>query len=463
VSPEAFAAALRGAGLPAEAVRAHQAALERVVAALPGAAADRAGTGPPAPQCAFVPGRIEVVGKHTDYAGGRSLVCAVDRGFTAVWRRRPDARLRVLDATRGEAVEVDLSGGGLAGPPPWATYVAAAARRAVRNFDARRGADLALSSNLPPAAGLSSSSALVVTVFLALADANDLARHPAFRAHCADRTSLAAYLATVENGSGFGTLAGDTGVGTRGGSQDHTAILASRAGRLTQFAYRPTRRERDIACPDGLVFAVAASGVAAEKTGAALEAYNRAARATEVVLARSNAARGRTDATLAAACASGADAAAAVRREAGRAADDGWDPNRLIARVDQFLLETTEIVPAAGDALAAGDLARLGAIVDRSQRAAEAWLDNQVPETVALQRLARAAGAHAASAFGAGFGGSVWALVDATGSAAFLDRWRETYAAAHPAAARHAGFLLTPPGPGAVCSWLAPAPPERAR
>jgi len=452
-----FAAALRRAGLAAEAVRAQQDALARVLTALPGTGAGlSAPRAPAAPRCAFVPGRIEIVGKHTDYAGGRSLVCAVDRGFTAAWCPRPDARLRVLDAVSGESVEADLAAGGTPGGAAWATYVAAVARRAIRNFDARRGVDLAFASNLPPAAGLSSSSALLITVFLALGDANDLVRHPAVLAHCATRESLAAYLATVENGSGFGALAGDTGVGTRGGSQDHTAILASHAGRLAQFAYRPTRRERDIACPPGLVFAVAASGIAAEKTGAALEAYNRAARATEVVLARWNTAHGRADATLAAACASGPGGAAAVRREAGRVDADGWDPNRLLARVDQFLLETTEVVPGTGDALAAGDLARLGAIVDRSQQAAETWLDNQVPETVALQRLARVAGAHAASAFGAGFGGSVWALVDAAGADAFLERWRRAYAVAHPDASRRAGFLLTPPGPGAVCGWLPP-------
>ena len=37
---------------------------------------------------AFVPGRIELFGKHTDYAGGRSLVCAVDRGFHLLGRTR---------------------------------------------------------------------------------------------------------------------------------------------------------------------------------------------------------------------------------------------------------------------------------------------------------------------------------------------------------------------------------------
>jgi galactokinase len=135
---------------------------------------------------------------------------------------------------------------------------------------------------------------------------------------------------------------------------------------------------------------------------------------------------------------------------AGGPGPDGWDPNRLDARLDQFLLETRDLVPAAGDALASGDAARLGPVADRSQRAAEDWLANQVPETVALQRLARAEGAHAASAFGAGFGGAVWALVEAGDAPAFLERWRRRYASAHAGPASRAVFLLTRPGPGAV-------------
>ena len=41
----------------------------------------------------FVPGRIEVLGKHTDYAGGRSLLCAVEKGFSIVSRPRADQPL----------------------------------------------------------------------------------------------------------------------------------------------------------------------------------------------------------------------------------------------------------------------------------------------------------------------------------------------------------------------------------
>jgi galactokinase len=91
-----------------------------------------------------------------------------------------------------------------------------------------------------------------------------------------------------------------------------------------------------------------------------------------------------------------------------------------------------------------------GALVDRSQRGAEEWLGNQVPETVMLARSAREEGALAASAFGAGFGGSVWALTRADGAGAFSRRWQARYCAAFPGRAARAQFFETRPGPPAV-------------
>ena len=59
-------------------------------------------------------------------------------------------------------------------------------------------------------------------------------------------------------------------------------------------------------------------------------------------------------------------------------ADEAVDPEfgtgLLLNRFDQFVLESRTIVPAAGDALLAGDLERFGSLVDRSQQAVEEWL-----------------------------------------------------------------------------------------
>jgi len=92
-----------------------------------------------------------------------------------------------------------------------------------------RGADIAFASDLPPAAGLSSSSALVIATFLAISDLNALGAHDEYRRAIPDADHLAGYLGAVEGGAPFGSLDGDRGVGTFSGSQDHTAILCSRA------------------------------------------------------------------------------------------------------------------------------------------------------------------------------------------------------------------------------------------
>src|SRR5690625_7071098 len=108
------------------------------------------------------------------------------------------------------------------------------------------------------------------------------------------------------------------------------------------------------------------------------------------------------------------------------------DDDYLGGRLTQFLEESGRIIPAASEALEQEDLEGFGALVDQSQRGAETGLCNQVDETIALQRIARELGAHAASAFGAGFGGSVWALVPEQEAGAFAERWAAHYQRAHP-------------------------------
>src|SRR5207245_3711462 len=95
----------------------------------------------------------------------------------------------------------------------------------------------------------------------------------------------------------------------------------------------------------------------------------------------------------------------------------------LRPRLEQFLAESWEIIPAAAEALAQGDTTALGPLVDRSQALAAQGLGNQIPETIALARRARELGAAAASAFGAGFGGSGWALVREVDAPEFREGW----------------------------------------
>ena len=102
----------------------------------------------------FVPGRIEVFGKHTDYAGGRSLLTTTSAGIAVVSRARGDRLVHVADASRGLAIELPLSPE-TESPTGWGNYVATVARRVARNFpDASRGSDVVIASNLPRAAGM---------------------------------------------------------------------------------------------------------------------------------------------------------------------------------------------------------------------------------------------------------------------------------------------------------------------
>lgn len=406
------------------------------------------------PSALFVPGRIEVLGKHTDYAGGRTLVAAVERGFSLVAVPRDDPRVNVTAAARADTVAFELDP--RLAPPVghWSNYPMTVARRIARNFpQARRGADLAFSSDLPPAAGMSSSSALMVAVFLALADVNKLTDTPGFRENVHSLTDLAGYLGTIENGQTFGSLEGDRGVGTFGGSEDHTAMLCARPNQLSQYTYCPVCFDRAIPVPADYTLAVASSGVAAEKTGAAMEKYNAASRLASTLAELWRRETGRDEPHLAAVLASGPAAAEHLRDIVSGPKADPAQAEPLVRRLDHFLAENEEILPGAGDALALGDVGTFGQLVDRSQRAAEELLGNQVPETSFLAQNAREHGAAAASAFGAGFGGSVWALVQKSRIEPLLAAWAESYRAEFPENAQEALFFTTAAGPGAfhVC------------
>jgi galactokinase len=399
----------------------------------------------------FVPGRIEILGKHTDYAGGRSLLCAVERGFIVVVARRGDTVVRATDArldqTRLLALDPDLA----IRRADWSAYVAASVRRLARNFSAaRHGADIAFASDLPPASGMSSSSALSTAVFLALDAVNDFARDPRYRATIGSRESLAGYLGTIENGQSFGSLAGDLGVGTFGGSEDHTAILCCRAGFVSRYSFSPVRFEAEISLPATHTFVVAHSGIEAEKGSRAQALYNEMSLAVRRIVELWNAATGRADHSLASAVESGSDAGDRIRAILRTAAASDFSADRLTERFDQFVAESYEIIPAASAALAASDVAAFGKLVARSQLGAETLLRNQIPETIGLVRLARSEGATAASAFGGGFGGSVWALVRADDAGPFAVRWREGYCLSFPSAAARAEFIVTRPGPPAM-------------
>lgn len=388
----------------------------------------------------FVPGRVEVLGKHTDYCGGRSVVSAVDQGIVVLCRPRTDGQVTIVDAGFNDSCQFALADDLTPTVGHWSNYPMTVARRVARDFPgALVGADIAIASDLVPASGMSSSSALIIAVFLALSYANRLDETELYQRELGDPTKLASYVAAIEGGKGYGPFRADHGVGTAGGSEDHTAILCSIPGKLGVFSYRPVRLECYVDFPADHVLVICSSGVVAEKTGAAMKLYNRASRLAS-------------------------EGSAIVARKLGANADDfatlarDYEEGQLLeampdeataTRFRHFNSESNRIIPQAIEALANGDLSAWGKAVEQSQHAGESLLGNQVTETVFLARSAQVLGAVAASAFGAGFGGSVWAMVQEASAQTFVNHWRKAYLTEFPTYTDSAKFFATRPGPAA--------------
>jgi galactokinase len=389
----------------------------------------------------FVPGRIEIFGKHTDYAGGRSLITAVSRGFAVVAAPRDDELVLVTDIATGQRIDIH-PGDRERRYHGWSNYVAVVARRLARNFPgAPSGIDIGFASNLPRAAGVSSSSALVVGMATALIRSGGLEERPEWRAAIHTRLDLAGYLGAVESGLTFGALAGTSGVGIHGGSEDHTAILMSQEGMVSAYAYVPVRHLVTEAMPEAWRFIIVNSGVHAAKAGRARDQYNRASNATRALVHIGTGLTPEPVDTLADLLATVPDAAASLRERLS-ALPDTIEGAALGRRLDHFIREDGRVLPAAR-AFRDRNRGALDELSRASQEDADVLLGNQVEETRQLAMFAREAGAFAASSFGAGFGGSVWALADTDDAEDVLDRWKQQYVSAFPAHRNVEGFVTS--------------------
>lgn len=397
----------------------------------------------------FVPGRIELFGKHVDYGGGTSMTCAIEEGITATVDALDTAVIDLEDARTGRRARIPLRRDARPGGAHGGTYVAAVARRLARDFGPlQHGVHVVSSSSLPRSAGLSSSSAFVTMLTMAVAEANGLTERPEWRTHLGTRLALAEYCGAIETGGPFGPWTGERGVGTRGGAQDHVAILCNTAGHVGAYRYLPAALVGEASFPAHWALLVAVSGVRATKTGGAQADFNRAADLVRGLVSSWNDETGRADASLAAALESSADAPERLERLAGRSGDAPW----LLARLAQFRRETEQVVPGALAAVSAVDGEALGRWAVESQQGAETALRNQVPETMFLARAAMASGAIASSAFGAGFGGAVWAICLRDAADELRERWQALYARDFPARAAKADWLSLRPSAGV--RWL---------
>lgn len=196
---------------------------------------------------------MNLIGEHVDYHNLPVLPLALQRHVTVEFVATGDEFVHIESAEFGIRT-VDLREEmkpGLAGD--WGNYLRAAVQAIRMRWSISKGFRAVISSDLPIAAGLSSSSALMTAFALGLLRANGL------------KASLADLMSVLPDGEQF--------VGTRGGGMDHAAVLASRADHALLVHFVPFCVEH-IPIPADWRFLVAHSLVRAEKSGQAKARYN---------------------------------------------------------------------------------------------------------------------------------------------------------------------------------------------
>ena len=120
------------------------------------------------PRLFRAPGRVNLIGEHTDYNEGFVLPMALERATLVAAAPRQDRLVRVHSLNLKESAEFDLDRPGPTRRGIWLDYVEGVAQSLMVRGAQLRGADLAIDSDVPVGAGLSSSAALEVSVGLAL-------------------------------------------------------------------------------------------------------------------------------------------------------------------------------------------------------------------------------------------------------------------------------------------------------
>lgn len=121
--------------------------------------------------CCFAPGRVNLIGEHTDYNGGHVFPCAIHMGIHCAAGKRTDSKLRLYSGNFPDegAVEYDLSSLSVCGC--WADYpVSVVKALSAFGYGLPGGADMYFYGDLPDGAGLSSSAALEVVTACALSE-----------------------------------------------------------------------------------------------------------------------------------------------------------------------------------------------------------------------------------------------------------------------------------------------------
>ncbi len=116
------------------------------------------------------PGRVNLIGEHTDYNSGYVLPIAIERETVALYARRKDTVVTFRTMQEGEPAQIDLSDEEkiVPGEPGWANYCRGVAKFLLEAPVPLRGADILFESNVPLGGGLSSSASLEVAAAMAM-------------------------------------------------------------------------------------------------------------------------------------------------------------------------------------------------------------------------------------------------------------------------------------------------------
>src|SRR5256712_2633214 len=336
--------------------------------------------GAPSPSPVHVvraPGRVNLIGEHIDYCGLPVFPMAIRRSVRIAFHPRSDRETHLVNhdprfAPSAFAVNESIP------PAPagdWGNYARAAAQALAQRFPDLRGVNALVDSDLPIAAGLSSSSALLVAMALAIMHANGVT------------------VASLELMELLGR--GERYVGTAGGGMDQAIILGARAGCASRIDFHPLRLT-PTAVPADWQFLVAWSLVHAEKSGAARQAYTERTRqcdaARRLVAARLGQ---REDITYPALL------AAAPVEELLEVAEGGATLSGVLSRRFRHVVTEGTRVRQAEAAMAAQDLATFGQLLDASHQSLRDDYEVSRPELDRLVELAREAGAAGARLTGA--------------------------------------------------------------
>ena len=339
------------------------------------------------PRLFRAPGRVNLIGEHTDYNDGFVLPIALERDTVVAAAPREDRRLRARSADHGETGEIDLDHPPSPRRGTWLDYVEGTARVIEERMGRLRGADLLVAGDVPEGAGLSSSAALEMALAAALAS---------LAGWSLDRRALAL----------AGQAAEHRFVGTRCGIMDQLVSMLGQAGHALLIDCRTLDTRPIPVHGERAAILVFDSGV---RHRHASGEYNVRRAQCEEAAARLGAllpgVRALRDVTPA---------------ELERHASSLSEPLRRRAR--HVVLEIDRTVKAA-TALAAGDLAGFGQLMFASHLSLRDDFEVSVPELDSLVQAARSApGVLGARMTGGGFGGCAVALcesgaVDAAGAA----------------------------------------------